>query len=73
MVVCAAMKKHGSVLQPLSKQWMEDNICRHRWCATRAEIAKNGMLDDHMPISDFNAESRGWFNHPTAQEIIRTY
>ncbi len=73
MIVCATMKKNGSVLHPLSKEWMEENICRHRWCATRAEIAKDGKLDDHLPLSEFHAESREWFNHPTAQEIIRTY
>lgn len=66
MTACRAMVRYGAKLMPLSEEDMKD-IVRHRWCATRIEIAKDGILDGHLTREDYDKESELFFSEDAAR------
>jgi hypothetical protein len=67
MNVCTAMKSVGKILKPTNET---NSLVRHRWCATRAEVAKGPKLDD-TPINEYNSKSDQWFQDPIVTEILK--
>lgn len=65
MIVCREMRRRGKLVPygGLGK------LVKHRWCATRAELA-GGRIDD-TPIDKFRRASRNWFMEPCAVEALK--
>jgi len=66
MIACTKMREYGAKLLPLSEEVM-NGLVRHRWCGTRIEIAKNGVLDGHMPRDEYDQISSEWFSDESAK------
>jgi len=66
MIACDKMREYGAKLAPIPKETME-GIVRHRWCGTRIEIARNGILDGHLSKADYDKESDEWFSEESAK------
>jgi len=72
MAFGASVKQAGFKIKTVSREEMS-GIVRHRWCATRAEVARLGGRTklDETPLSAFDKETEAWFRDPVAQEMSR--
>lgn len=67
-----SVKQAGFKIKAISREEMS-GIVRHRWCATRAEVARSGGREklDETPLAAFDKETDTWFRDPVAQETAR--
>lgn len=72
MAFCASVKQSGFKIKAIPKEEMA-GIVRHRWCATRAEVARQGGRAklDETPLASFDKETEAWFRDPVALETSR--